>query len=70
MFLENTPTILNADNGEKGARAVFDYSQAFGDFGVLEPGAATKPVVWRFRIVGAGARTPDMHVEITGRPDP
>ena len=66
MFRENTPTILNADNGEKGAGAVFDYSKAFGGFGVLEPGAATEPIVWRFRIAGAGARTPDMHVEITG----
>ncbi len=70
MYKENTPTILNAPNGEKGAGAVFDYSQAFGDFGVLEPGATTAPVIWRFRLVGAGANTPDMHVEITGRADP
>jgi hypothetical protein len=70
MYLENTPTILNAVNGEKGAGAVFDYSQAFGDFDVLEPGATTEPILWRFQLVGAGARTPDMHVEITGRPDP
>lgn len=66
MYLENTPTILNAANGEKGVGAVFDYSQAIGDFGALEPGAVTEPVVWRFQLVGAGARTPDMHVEITG----
>ncbi|HET9225544.1 MAG TPA: sialidase family protein [Thermoanaerobaculia bacterium] len=66
-FLENTPAILNAANGEKGVGAVFDYSQAFGDFDVLEPGAVTDPVVWRFKIVGAGAWTPDMHVVVTGR---
>ena len=70
MYLENTPTILNAANGEKGVGAVFDYSQAFGDFGALEPGGMTEPIVWRFRVVGAGAQTPDMHVEVTGRPDP
>src|SRR5687767_12438647 len=69
MFLENTPTILNAANGEKGAGAVFDYSQAFGDFGILEPGATTEPVLWRFKLVGAGARTPDMHLEVTGQLD-
>lgn len=70
MNLENTPTILNAANGEKGEGAVFDYSQAFGDLGALEPGAVTEPVVWRFQLVGAGARTPDMHVEITGGIEP
>ncbi|HEX5715817.1 MAG TPA: sialidase family protein [Thermoanaerobaculia bacterium] len=69
MNLENTPTILNAANGEKGEGAVFDYSQAFGDFGALEPGAVTEPVVWRFQLVGAGASTPDMHVEVTGQAD-
>lgn len=68
--LENTPTILNAPNGEKGEGAVFDYSQAFGDLGALEPGAVTEPVVWRFQLVGAGASTPDMHVEVTGQADP
>ncbi|HVG11197.1 MAG TPA: sialidase family protein [Thermoanaerobaculia bacterium] len=67
MYKENTPTILNAPNGEKGVGAVFDYSQAFGDFGALEPGATTEPVLWRFKLVGAEARTPDMHLEVTGR---
>lgn len=70
MNLENTPAILNAANGEKGVGAVFDYSQAFGDFDALEPGATTAPIVWRFQLVGAGARTPDMHVEVTGQADP
>jgi hypothetical protein len=70
MNLENTPTILNAANGAKGEGAVFDYSQAFGDFGALEPGATTGPIVWRFQLVGAGASTPDMHVEVTGQLDP
>jgi len=70
MNKENTPTILNDANGEKGEGAVFDYSQAFGDFGALEPGAVTEPVVWRFQLVGAGASTPDMHVEVTGQADP
>lgn len=70
VYRENTPTILNAPNGEKGVGAVFDYSQAFGDFGALEPGATTGPVLWRFELAGSGAvRTPDMHVEITGRLD-
>ena len=64
-YLENTPTILNAANGEKGVGAVFDYN-----LGVLEAGAVTAPVVWRFKIVGAGAWTPDMHVQIFGRTEP
>ena len=67
QYKENAPTILNAANGEKGAGAVFDYSQAFGS--ALEPGAATRPVVWRFRTVGAGTRIPNMHVEVLGVKD-
>jgi hypothetical protein len=71
IFKEYTPTILNAANGEKGAGAVFDYSQALGDFGALEPGATTAPVLWRFKLmsVRSAAWTPDMHLEVTGRVD-
>lgn len=65
LFKENTPAILNAANGQTGAGAVFDYSQSLGDFDVLAPGAVTKPIVWRLKLVHA--RTPDLHVEITGR---
>jgi hypothetical protein len=71
MYKENTPTILNAANGEKGAGAVFDYSQAFGDSGALEPGATTAPVLWRLKLISvrSAAWTPDMHLEVTGRVD-
>lgn len=71
MYKEYTPTILNAANGEKGAGAVFDYSQALRGSGALEPGATTAPVLWRFKLmsVRSAAWTPDMHLEVTGRVD-
>ena len=64
-YRENTPTLLNATNGKPGAGAVFDYTAMMGDDGFLEPGAVTRPIVWRFKVVDV--LTPDMHVEVTGR---
>lgn len=68
-YLENTPTILNAANGEKGVGAVFDYNLDY-NLGALEAGAMTAPIVWHFKIVGAGAWIPDMHVQVFGRTEP
>lgn len=64
---ESTAAILNAANGQPGAGAVFDYGKALGDFDVLEPGAVTEPVVWRFKL--PHVRTPNLHLEVTGRVD-
>lgn len=62
---EFTPILLNAANGQTGEGAVFDYSQALGDFDHLEPGEVTSAVVWRLRMVDL-ARTPYLHLEIWG----
>ena len=65
VLKQDTPSILNAANGQSGTGAVFDYSQALGDFEVLEPGAVTELVIWRFKL--AAVRTAAMDVEVTGR---
>ncbi len=44
---ERAPSVLNADNGETGAGALFDYTKTLGDFQALEPGAVTGARVWR-----------------------
>jgi hypothetical protein len=62
---DHTPTLLNAPNGKPGAGAAFDYTGMIGGDSVLEPGAVTRPIVWRFRLVHV--LTPDMHVDVTGR---
>lgn len=47
--LEGIASILNADNGETGAGAVFDYTGALGDLEALEPGAVTGARTWHIR---------------------
>ncbi len=42
--------ILNATNGKSHNGAVFDYSNAMGDFDVLEPGAQTNALVWQLKV--------------------
>jgi hypothetical protein len=44
------PIILNAPNGKPGAGAVFDFSDALGDFDALPPGARTSPVILRAKL--------------------
>jgi hypothetical protein len=46
---ERIPVLLNADNGESGAGAVYDYSGTLRDLETLEPGAVTGARVWRIR---------------------
>lgn len=65
LYQEFAPILLNASNGQTGAGAVFDYSQALGDFDRLEPGAVTAAVVWRLRTIDP-LRTPDLYLEIWG----
>ena len=48
-FRDRAPVILNATNGLKGAGAVFDYSDALGDFDTLHPARDTY-LTWRLRI--------------------
>jgi hypothetical protein len=62
---EFTPTLLNATNGLPGEGAVFDFTEALGDSGVLEPGAMTSAMTWRLRLLDP-KRTPDLQIEIFG----
>lgn len=57
---KNAPTLLGTDDG------TIDFSRALGGTGVLQPGEATAPVVWRLRLVDP-LETPDMHLEVLGR---
>ncbi|HET9795207.1 MAG TPA: sialidase family protein [Thermoanaerobaculia bacterium] len=65
-YLENTPEVLNSDNGSRGAGAAFDFSRALGDESRLNPGARTAQVTWIFRLKNP-LRTPDLHISVTGR---
>lgn len=49
FWSERAPEILNADNGETGAGAVFDYTATLGDLEALAPDAVTGARVWRIR---------------------
>jgi hypothetical protein len=62
---EFTPTLLNATNGLPAEGAVFDFTAALGDSGVLEPGAVTSAMTWRLRLLDP-KRTPDLQIEIFG----
>jgi hypothetical protein len=46
------PEILNASNGQRTEGATFDYSSTLRDLKVLQPGAVSGPVIWRFKIPG------------------
>lgn len=62
---ENAPEILNASNGNPGAGAVFDYSNALGDFEALEPGMVTNAIVWKLKLIDP-LKTPNIHIAATG----
>jgi hypothetical protein len=63
--LENTPEILNSDNGRKGPGAVFDFRRALGDSIGLAAGARSGQTTWVLRLRNP-SKTPDLHVRITG----
>lgn len=65
-YLENTPEVLNSDNGSRGAGAAFDFSRALGDESRLNPGARSGQVTWIFRLK-TPLKTPDLHISVTGR---
>lgn len=56
--------ILNADNGETGLGAIFDYSETLGDLEALEPGAMTGARTWRIR--GRKHALAPIRVEVRG----
>jgi len=57
-------SILNADNGETGVGAVFDYTEALGDLEALEPGAVTGARIWHIR--GRKHAQAPIRVEVRG----
>jgi photosystem II stability/assembly factor-like uncharacterized protein len=63
---EFAPEVLNANNKEKGAGAMFDYSGAMGNVAMLAPGAQTEAVTWHLRFPNQ-AKIPDLHVQVSGR---
>jgi hypothetical protein len=62
---KNTPEVLNAANGMKGAGAIFDFTSALGTESVLEDGALSGAVVWRMKLVDPN-RVPSLRLKITG----
>ncbi|NOT10005.1 MAG: exo-alpha-sialidase [Gemmatimonadales bacterium] len=48
--------VLNSANRISGADAVFDYSGALGDFGMLIPGGVTEAIPWEVRSPGPRPR--------------
>lgn len=62
--LEGIASILNADNGETGAGAVFEYTEALGDLESLEPGAVTGARTWYIR--GRKYALAPIRVEVRG----
>jgi hypothetical protein len=62
---KNTPEVLNATNGMKGAGAIFDFTSALGTESVLEDGALSGAVVWRMKLVDPN-KVPSLRLKITG----
>jgi hypothetical protein len=62
---KNTPEILNATNGMKGAGAIFDFTPALGTEGTLENGAVSGAVIWRMKLVDP-TQVPSLRLKITG----
>jgi len=60
------PRIVNAVNGKPGKGAVFDYSQATGDFPVLKAGQETEAVSWRFEMTDPGQALFSIQAEVRG----
>lgn len=61
---ERIPVLLNADNGETGVGAVYDYSGTLGDLEALEPGAVTAARIWHIR--GRKDAMAPIQVEVRG----
>jgi hypothetical protein len=61
-------TILNANNDKEGVGAVFEYTGALADLGVLEPGGLSEAVLWKLKYPGYG-KTPSFNVEVIGYTD-
>jgi len=61
---ERIPALLNADNGETGVGALYDYSGTLGDLEALEPGAVTAARVWHIR--GRKDAMAPIQVEVRG----
>ena len=60
-------TILNATNGQRGAGATFDFSDALGTMGYLEPGAVTAPVELRLRLASPMASALRLRLLVSAR---
>ena len=63
---ESLAEILNSANGKSRAGALFDYSDALGDFHVLGPHAVSEAVTWRVRVPKASKTYFDFDVNIRG----
>jgi hypothetical protein len=59
------PVVANATNGEAGAGAVFDFADALGTRGALEPGEVTSPVVIRLQLEDP-SKIPPIRLEVEG----
>lgn len=60
-------TVLNAENGVSGVGALFVYSSALGDLGLLPPSGVSSPVEWRARFPQLRARHVRLQFEVVGR---
>ena len=60
-------TVLNAANGVRGAGAAFDFSDALGTMGYLEPGAVTAPVELRLRLATPTASALRLRLLVTAQ---
>ncbi|MEJ7811363.1 MAG: hypothetical protein WKG32_13210, partial [Gemmatimonadaceae bacterium] len=60
-------TILNAANGKRGAGASFDFSDALGTMGYLEPGAVTAAVELRLRLSAPTASALGLRLLVTAQ---
>ena len=62
----DTPTILNASNGQTGLGATFDYSKALHDLDALEPDAVTDAIFWRLKAASPVKTSFHIGAEVTG----
>ena len=68
-FLPLNP-IANSLNGKSGVGAIFDYTRALGDFGVLLPGGISEGVVWRIKAAANASELPMLRLKVIGRIEP
>lgn len=57
--------LLNADNDKEWGGAVFNYSNALGDFRCLEPGAVSGAITWRIKVPNPASAFVSFDVVIT-----